>query len=142
MRQPEVSASSTSRTPSTPTAPDSVGRPPRSAVRNSLSHRLSRLVSTPGAEAGALAASRADLPGVAIKGSVANFEHKRLTFALSEFRVRELCSRFGNDKPATPSVADRPKLGKRSASESGPYRELADETAGVASGFSESERRS
>src|SRR5580700_4878621 len=74
IRQPERSASSTRRTPSTPTEPDSVGRPPRSARRNSLSQRLSRLVRTPGAAAAALAALRADLPGVAIKGSVANFE--------------------------------------------------------------------
>src|SRR5256885_15691646 len=32
------------RSPSTPAKPVSVGRPPRRATRNSLSHRLSRLV--------------------------------------------------------------------------------------------------
>src|SRR5262245_1746962 len=42
MAQAGRSASSTRRGPSTPPAPDSVGRPPRSAMRNSLSHRLSR----------------------------------------------------------------------------------------------------
>src|SRR6202011_94914 len=45
IRHPERSASSTSLTPSTPTNPDSVGIPPRSAMRNCFSHRLSRLVS-------------------------------------------------------------------------------------------------
>src|SRR5215469_5001260 len=44
MGQPERSASSTRRRPSTPTKPPSVGRPPRRATRNSLSQRLSRLV--------------------------------------------------------------------------------------------------
>src|SRR5215469_9433448 len=46
-RQPERKASSTSRTPSTPTAPLSVGTPPRSAARNSFSQRFSRLAITP-----------------------------------------------------------------------------------------------
>src|ERR1700676_4732382 len=49
MRHPERNASSTSLTPSTPQNPDSVGIPPRSAIRNCFSHRLSRLVSTAGA---------------------------------------------------------------------------------------------
>ncbi len=74
MRQPERSASSTRRTPSTPTEPDSVGRPPRSAMRNSLSQRLSRLVRTPGTAV--LAAVRAGLPGVAIAGRVTNLPAK------------------------------------------------------------------
>ena len=39
-------------------------------MRNSLSQRFSRLVRTPGAAE--VAALRADLPGVAIAGSVAN----------------------------------------------------------------------
>src|SRR5713226_4372247 len=64
MRHPERSASSTSRTPSTPTKPFSVGRPPRRATRNSLSHRLSRLARSAGSPPGR--ALRADLPGVAI----------------------------------------------------------------------------
>src|SRR2546430_12670209 len=71
MRQAELSASSTRRAPSTPTAPDSVGRPPRRAIRNSLSQRLSRLVSTAGAADAR--GVRAALLGVAITGSVANF---------------------------------------------------------------------
>src|SRR5712664_2243112 len=64
MRQPERSASSTSLAPSTPTNPFSVGRPPRRAMRNSLSQRLSRLLRS----AGSLAARalRAAFPGVAI----------------------------------------------------------------------------
>src|SRR2546427_547354 len=48
MRQVERNASSTRRTPSTPTLPDSVGSPPRRAMRKSLSQRLSLLVSTEG----------------------------------------------------------------------------------------------
>src|SRR5258708_35308075 len=64
MRQPERSASSTSLTPSTPTKPFSVGRPPRRAMRNSLSQRLSRLVRSVGSPA--WEGLRADLPGVAI----------------------------------------------------------------------------
>src|SRR5882724_4839374 len=64
MRQPERSASSTSRAPSTPTNPFSVGRPPRRAMRNSLSQRLSRLVRSAGSPTGR--ASRAAFPGVAI----------------------------------------------------------------------------
>src|SRR5256885_1457829 len=74
MRQPELSASSTSRAPSTPTAPDSVGSPPRRATRNSLSQRLSRLVSTAGAPGAR--AERAALLGVAITRSVTNFIKK------------------------------------------------------------------
>src|SRR6267143_5378790 len=64
MRQPERSASSTSRAPSTPTNPFSVGRPPRSAMRNSLSQRLSRLVMSAGPPAER--APRATFPGEAI----------------------------------------------------------------------------
>src|ERR1700693_1785893 len=64
MRQPESSASSTRRAPSTPTNPFSVGRPPRSAMRNSLSQRLSRLLMSAGSPAGR--ALRAAFPGVAI----------------------------------------------------------------------------
>src|SRR6266403_1753609 len=64
MRQPESSASSTSRAPSTPTNPFSVGSPPRSAMRNSLSQRLSRLVMSAGSPADR--ALRAAFPGVAI----------------------------------------------------------------------------
>src|SRR6266481_6953217 len=64
MRQPERSASSTRRTPSTPTKPFSVGKPPRRATRNSLSQRLSQLVRSAGSPAGR--ALRADFPGVAI----------------------------------------------------------------------------
>src|SRR5260370_17881390 len=64
MRQPERSASSTRRTPSTPTKPPSVGRPPRKATRNSLSQRLSRLVRSAGSPTER--ALRADLPGAAI----------------------------------------------------------------------------
>ena len=82
MGQPERKASSTRRTPSTPTEPDSVGRPPRSAIRNSLSQRFSRLVRTPGATEGA--ALRADLPGEAIKGSVTNFGCEPLAVASPE----------------------------------------------------------
>jgi hypothetical protein len=62
MRQPEERASSTRRSPSTPTLPDSVGRPPRRAMRKSLSQRLSRLERR---------ADEEDLEGVAIGGSVA-----------------------------------------------------------------------
>src|SRR5260221_14031920 len=65
MRQPDESASSARRTPSTPTAPDSVGRPPRSATRNSLSQRFSRL------EMRAVAA-REDLPVGGMTGRLAN----------------------------------------------------------------------
>src|SRR5882724_5263098 len=43
MAEVERRASSTRRGPSTPTAPDSEGMPPRRAMRNSLSQRLSRL---------------------------------------------------------------------------------------------------
>src|SRR6266481_6164756 len=64
MGQPESSASSTRRAPSTPTNPFSVGRPPRSAIRNSLSQRLSRLLISVGSPAGR--ALRAAFPGVAI----------------------------------------------------------------------------
>src|SRR6266853_1591334 len=64
MQHPERSASSTRRTPSTPTNPSSVGRPPRKATRNSLSQRLSRLVRSAGSPDGR--AVRADLPAVAI----------------------------------------------------------------------------
>src|SRR6266436_2062333 len=64
MRQPERSASSTRRAPSTPTNPFSVGRPPRRAMRNSLSQRLSRLVRSVGSPAAR--ALRAAFPGVAI----------------------------------------------------------------------------
>src|SRR5205814_1929152 len=74
MRQPELSASSTSRAPSTPTAPDSVGNPPRRATRNSLSQRLSRLMST--ADAPGARGERAALLGVAITRSVTNFIKK------------------------------------------------------------------
>src|ERR1700687_4458667 len=64
MGQPERSASSTRRRPSTPTYPFSVGRPPRRAMRNSFSQRLSRLVRSAGSLA--VRALRAALPGVAI----------------------------------------------------------------------------
>src|SRR6266404_979301 len=64
MRQPERRASSTSLTPSTPTNPFCVGKPPRRATRNSLSQRLSRLVRSSAPFAGR--ALRAVLPGVAI----------------------------------------------------------------------------
>src|ERR1700674_1545275 len=64
MGQPESSASSTRRRPSTPTDPFSVGRPPRKAMRNSFSQRLSRLVRSAGSLA--VRALRAALPGVAI----------------------------------------------------------------------------
>src|SRR6267142_2112978 len=64
MRQPESSASSASRAPSTPTNPSSVGRPPRRAMRNSLSQRLSRLLMSAGSPTGR--ALRAAFPGVAI----------------------------------------------------------------------------
>src|ERR1700682_2361321 len=43
MRHPERRASSTRRAPSTPTHPESVGSPPRSAMRNCFSQRFSRL---------------------------------------------------------------------------------------------------
>jgi hypothetical protein len=56
MRQPERRASSVRRTPSTPTAPDSVGRPPRSAMRKAFSQRLSRLDRIPAAAPPALEA--------------------------------------------------------------------------------------
>src|SRR5215831_10045945 len=58
MGQAERRASSTRRGPSTPTAPDSVGSPPRKAMRNSLSHRLSR------EEMGAEELARGALEGV------------------------------------------------------------------------------
>src|ERR1700682_2145697 len=64
MRQPERRASSTSLTPSTPTNPFCVGRPPRRATRNSLSQRLSRLVRSAAPFAGR--ALRAIFPEVAI----------------------------------------------------------------------------
>src|SRR6266700_4185721 len=64
MRHPDRSASSTSLTPSTPTKPFSVGRPPRRAMRNSFSQRLSRLVRSAGSPEGR--GLRAVLPGVAI----------------------------------------------------------------------------
>src|ERR1700730_5862957 len=72
MRQPDRSASSTRRTPSTPTLPDSVGRPPRRAMRNSLSQRLSRLVIVLARGLGGRG-PRAALTGEAIPGSVTNF---------------------------------------------------------------------
>src|SRR5215467_11536529 len=71
MGQPERKASSTRRTPSTPTKPPSFGKPPRSAMRNSLSQRLSRLVRRTHSPAGR--ASRAALLGVAIAWRLANF---------------------------------------------------------------------
>jgi hypothetical protein len=43
-RHPELSASSTIRKPSTPTAPVAVATPPRSATRNSFNQRFSRLI--------------------------------------------------------------------------------------------------
>jgi hypothetical protein len=52
MRQVERRASSTRRGPSTPTEPSSEGRPPRRAMRNCLSQRLSRLVRRSGEAAG------------------------------------------------------------------------------------------
>src|SRR6267378_3825215 len=64
MWQPERRASSTSLTPSTPTNPFCVGRPPRRATRNSLSQRLSRLVRSAASFAGR--ALRAIFPDVAI----------------------------------------------------------------------------
>src|SRR5260370_33370880 len=64
MGQPERRACSTRRTPSTPTNPASVGRPPRKAMRNSLSQRLSRLVRSAASFAGR--ALRGALPEVAI----------------------------------------------------------------------------
>ena len=64
MRHPERRAYSTRRTPSTPTQPDSVGRPPRRAMRKVFSQRLSRLERIAGALEGR--AKRASLPGVAI----------------------------------------------------------------------------
>src|SRR5229473_3251052 len=76
MRQPERRASSASRTPSTPTKPSSVGRPPRRATRNSLSQRLSRLVRSAGSPAGR--ALRAVLPGEAITVEGSKFWLKKL----------------------------------------------------------------
>src|SRR5215472_2245259 len=63
MGQAERRASSTRRGPSTPTAPDSVGSPPRKAMRNSLSHRLSR------EEMGAEELARGALEGVDMRAS-------------------------------------------------------------------------
>src|SRR5215470_6540731 len=63
MGQAERRASSTRRGPSTPTAPDSVGSPPRKAMRNSLSHRLSR------DEMGAEELARGALEGVDMRAS-------------------------------------------------------------------------
>src|SRR5690242_3380816 len=71
MGHPDRRASSTRRTPSTPTKPLSVGNPPRSAMRNSLSQRLSRLVSSADSLPGL--AFRAALLGVAIAWRLANF---------------------------------------------------------------------
>src|SRR5258705_3860335 len=79
MGQPESSASSTSRAPSTPTNPFSVERPPRRAMRNSLSQRLSRLLRSAGSSLGR--ALRAAFPGVAI------------TVEGSKFRAAEAISR-------------------------------------------------
>src|SRR5262245_28037834 len=78
MGQPERRASSTRRAPSTPTKPDSVGRPPRSAMRNSLSQRLSRLVRS-AADSPSLRTLRAALPGLAIAWRLANFVQWALT---------------------------------------------------------------
>src|SRR5690242_503475 len=75
MRQSERRASSTSRTPSTPTNPFSVGSPPRRAMRNSFSQRLSRLVRSAGSPTGR--GFRATLPGAAI------------TVERSKFRARD-----------------------------------------------------
>src|SRR5713101_5273380 len=80
MGQPERRASSTRRAPSTPTKPDSVGRPPRSAMRNSFSQRLSRLVRSPGIPGAS--GRREAFPGVAITARVTNFPWKRLTASL------------------------------------------------------------
>src|SRR5690242_15033731 len=77
MGHPERSASSTSRGPSTPTKPLSVGKPPRRAMRNSLSQRLSRLVSS--GDSPARVALRAALPGVAIVWRLANFRLRAVT---------------------------------------------------------------
>src|SRR6266849_3872499 len=84
MRQPERSASSTRRKPSTPTNPLSVGRPPRRATRNSLSQRLSRLVRRAGspAERG----PRADLPGDAITVEGSKFPARDANFGGFRFR--------------------------------------------------------
>src|SRR5262245_38893515 len=68
MGQAERSASSTRRGPSTPTAPDSEGSPPRRAIRNSLSHLLSREEMGAGKDACAAARARGDLEGVDILG--------------------------------------------------------------------------
>src|SRR5215472_695084 len=76
MGQPERSASSTRRTPSTPTKPDSVGKPPRRAMRNSLSQRLSRLARIADLSLGRT--FRAGLLGVAIAWRLANSWHRGL----------------------------------------------------------------
>src|SRR5215467_1371653 len=76
MGQPERSASSTRRTPSTPTKPDSVGKPPRRAMRNSLSQRLSRLARIADLSLGRT--FRAGLLGVAIAWRLANSWHRAL----------------------------------------------------------------
>jgi len=54
-------------------------------------------VRTPGVAEGALAALRADLPGVAIRGSVTNFEGERLTVG-SARTLRERLARAQNRK--------------------------------------------
>src|ERR1051325_9888772 len=97
MRQPEERASSARRTPSTPTAPDSVGRPPRRATRNSLSQRFSRLVMT-------AFEARGDLPGEDMMGSVAGERKERKEFtqrALRAQRARRRKGRKLKDKAMT-----------------------------------------
>src|SRR4029077_18490603 len=115
MGQPERSASSTRRTPSTPTNPLSVGSPPRRATRNSLSQRLSRLVISAGslAERGL----RAVLPGAAIPRQGNKFQVKevnRLRLRRSEFEgnsILLLCFRcYLAQTSVRPSVYfERPK---------------------------------
>src|SRR5260370_23532658 len=81
MEQPERRASSTRRTPSTPTKPSSVGRPPGRCTRNALSQRLVRLVRS-AAPFACERLLRAPLPRVAIMWRVANFLRETLTLAV------------------------------------------------------------
>src|SRR5713226_7508271 len=109
MRHPERSASSASLTPSTPTKPFSVGTPPRRATRNSLSQRLSRLVSTVASFAGR--AFRAALPGVAI-----TVEGSKLLAEDANAGTGIQCSaKFGSRKVHVQSASFRRNYGNRSS---------------------------
>ena len=111
MGQAERRASSTKRGPSTPTAPDSVGSPPRKAMRNSLSHRLSR------EEMGAEELARGALEGVDMRASEVSRDWAQRewmvvsgggwTGAMDTTRLSGSSSRHGTPKRGAAIVCER-----------------------------------